>query len=185
VKAPLEVEIKLPVSSASRARFLLKTCGFGIRKPRVLESNSVLDDAKTTLRKRGLLLRVRRAGKVFTCTWKGAEVPGTHKRREEREFTVSDFGECIAVFNGLGYKESFRYEKYRTEFARPREPGHVTLDETPVGVYLELEGPARWIDATAKRLGYARADFITMSYGALYADWCMARGIKPSAMTFR
>ena len=91
---------------------------------------------------------------------------------------------CLAVFGGLGFHETFRYEKYRTEFAREGEPGIATLDETPIGVYMELEGPSRWIDRTAKTLGFARGAYITASYGQLYTEWCESRGIKPSNMRF-
>jgi adenylate cyclase class 2 len=76
----------------------------------------------------------------------------------------------------------FRYEKYRTEFARGSEPGLVTLDETPVGNFMELEGPARWIDHTAKVLGFSRDAYITDSYGKLYEDWCAARNLVPGDM---
>ena len=60
----------------------------------------------------------------------------------------------------------FRYEKYRTEFRQPRRAGVAMLDETPVGVYLELEGTPHWIDRTARRLGFQESDYITASYGA-------------------
>ncbi len=185
MRTPLEIEIKLAVGSARKARYLLRSHGFEIIQPRVFESNSVLDDDEGSLRARGLLLRVRRAGKLVTCTYKGLEIAGRHKCREEREFSLSDFDACMALFGGLGYRESFRYEKYRTEFARPKEPGHATLDETPIGVYMELEGPARWIDRTARTLGYLRDSWITASYGTLYREWCQAQGIEPSNMKFK
>jgi adenylate cyclase class 2 len=119
-----------------------------------------------------------------TCTFKGREIPGPHKQREEREFRASDFHEAVAVFHGLGYAPAFRYEKYRTEFARSGEPGHVTLDETPVGVLLELEGPAEWIDHTAKELGFQPGDYILKSYGRLYAEWREKHPEAPADMIF-
>ena len=133
---------------------------------------------------------MRGAGKkTVTCTFKGPEIAGSasqqrHKRRIENEFAASDLKACMAVFAGLGLHESFRYEKYRTEFAHDGEPGIATLDETPIGVYMELEGPALWIDRTAKALGYSRADYITSSYAQLYLEWCEARGLEPSNMCF-
>jgi len=132
-----------------------------------------------------VLLRVRRAGKTVTCTSKGAEaVGGRHKRREEHEFLASDFEAALAVFGAVGYREAFRYEKFRTEFARAGEPGHVTLDETPVGVYMELEGPARWIDRTALILGFPRDRWITLSYARIYKESCDARGTVAGDMRF-
>jgi adenylate cyclase class 2 len=180
----IETEIKLALASAAKGRALLRRHGFEIVRPRVFEQNLVLDDAAGSLYERNVLLRVRRAGKTVTCTAKGAELPGRHKRREEHEFVASAFEPCLEFFATLGYRESFRYEKYRTELAIPGEPGHVTLDETPVGVYLELEGPARWIDRTAKKLGFAPETWIKASYGRLYTDWCASRGIEATSMRF-
>jgi adenylate cyclase class 2 len=189
VKKPIETEIKLRVEGAgktgvAKARALLRRHGFAIITPRVFEQNLVLDDAQGSLRERGLLLRVRGAGKLITCTFKGVETPGRHKSREEREFRANDLESCVAVFTALGYPEAFRYEKYRTEFARENEPGHVTLDETPIGVFMELEGPARWIDHTAKDLGFPVTAYITDSYGKLYENWCEANGVEPKDMRF-
>ena len=184
MKKPEEVEVKIAAEDAATIRSLLRREGFRIVKRRVFEQNIVLDDAAGSIKARNLLLRVRSAGKIVTCTFKGKEMPGVHKRREEREFHADNIDECLALFAGLGYTPSLRYEKYRTEFHRAEEPGHITLDETPIGVFMELEGPARWIDATAKSLGYSRADYILLSYGRLFAEWCAAHGIESNAMTF-
>ncbi len=168
VKKPVETEIKLRVPTLAAARTLLRTHGFKIVVRRVAEQNLLLDDAERSIRARGMLLRLRRAGKLTTCTFKGVLKPGPHKSREEREFRVSDFDAALALFAGLGYSESMRYEKYRTEFARDGEPGRATLDETPVGIFVELEGPARWIDRTAKSFGFTKADYVTDGYATLY-----------------
>ncbi len=174
----METEIKLAVTDARRGRILLRQHGFRVSRPRVFERNLVLDDSRGSLRKRGMLLRVREAGKTVTCTFKAPEVPGRLKRREETEFEVSELGACLAVFEALGYREAFRYEKYLTEFRRDAENGIATLDETPIGVYLELEGPARWIDRTAKALGFSRDAYVTASYGRLYL-----RGARRQALS--
>jgi adenylate cyclase class 2 len=184
LKPPVEIEIKLPVESAASARRLLRKHGFRVTAPRVFEQNIVLDDERASLRARGLLLRVRGAGKTITCTFKSPEEQGRHKRREELEFQVSSLDACLAVFGKLGYRESFRYEKYRTEFGHDNEPGHVTLDETPIGVFMELEGPATWIDQTAKLLGFSEDSWLTRSYATMYFEWCEKTGTKPSNMRF-
>ncbi len=189
MKAPIETEIKVRVETAAKARALVRPHGFRISAPRVFERNLVLDDERGSLRARGMLLRVRGAGKpggreIVTCTFKSPEMPGRHKRRGEREFRASDLDPCVALFAALGLRESFRYEKYRTEFQRPGERGRLMLDETPIGVFLELEGPARWIDRTARVLGFPPAAWITDSYGKLYEAWCKAAGVLPKAMRF-
>lgn len=185
MKKPQEVEVKIAVASASWVRKKLRDAGFHLRAARVFERNIVLDDDRGRLRQDGLLLRVRSAGSSVLCTFKGPAAGGRHKRREEREFDAGNLDECLAVFEGLGYRPSFRYDKYRTEFTRGSEAGHVTLDETPIGIFMELEGAARWIDATARSLGFSRADYITASYGKLYLVWCCEHGKKPGNMVFR
>jgi adenylate cyclase class 2 len=185
VKAPEEIEVKIAAESAAILRARLRENGFRIARPRVFERNIALDDETRSLRKRNLLLRIRIAGKLITCTWKGKETAGgAHKRREEREFHADNLEECLAVFRGLGYAPAFEYEKYRTEYARQGEPGHALLDETPIGVFMELEGPARWIDRTAKQLGFSRDDYILLSYGRLYEQWRQAHGIESTDMSF-
>ncbi len=59
-----------------------------------------------------------------------------------------------------------------------------TLDETPIGIYLELEGTPAWIDRTARRIGFREEDYITESYGRLYLDWCRKNRVKPGDMVF-
>jgi len=185
VKAPEEIEVKIAAESAAILRARLRGNGFRITRPRVFERNITLDDEERSLKGSSVLLRVRVAGKLITCTWKGKEIHGgAHKRREEREFHVDNLEECLALFRGLGYAPSFRYEKYRTEYARQGEPGHATLDETPIGVFMELEGPVRWIDRTAKQLGFSRDDYILLSYGRLYEHWCESHGVESRNMSF-
>jgi adenylate cyclase, class 2 len=84
----------------------------------------------------------------------------------------------------LGHHPVFRYEKFREEYERPGQHGTITLDETPIGSFLELEGAPKWIDRTARQLGFSRADYITRSYGNLYLAYCREHGIIPSDMTF-
>lgn len=83
----------------------------------------------------------------------------------------------------MGYQPVFRYEKYRTEYTDGT--GILTLDETPIGCYIELEGDPQWIDETAGKLGYHERDYITKSYGALYRSHCLERQVPPTNMVFR
>ena len=84
----------------------------------------------------------------------------------------------------MGYRAVFRYEKYRTEYVKPRSEGKVLLDETPIGNFIEIEGSPRWIDRTARQLGYKTGDYITRSYGYLYLAYCRERRIRPKNMLF-
>ena len=185
-RSALETEIKLRVPSPQAARRLLLRQRFRVTAPRVFESNLVLDTPGIALRSSGRLLRLRTSGKAHRITYKGPASVGRHKSREEIEFSLDDPAAAARVFAALGFEPLFRYEKYRTEFARPRNPGGiVTLDETPVGAFLELEGEPAWIDRVAADLGFSPSDYITASYGALYASWCRERGLEPSHMVFQ
>ena len=129
-------------------------------------------------------MRVREAGATSTLTYKGAPVPGKHKSREEVETGISNAESTRAILERLGFEVVFRYEKFRTEWAKTGERGLATLDETPIGYYLELEGAPQWIDRTARRLGFNQADYITASYGRLYQEFCKRKGIQPGHMIF-
>jgi adenylate cyclase class 2 len=183
-KGTQETEIKLAVNDARSARRLLREAGFVVSQPRVFEANTVFDTSELSLRASYCLLRIRQAGRVTTLTYKGVPQTGKHKSREEVEVKIDDAAAMTAIVERLGYHRVFRYEKYRTEFHQPRRTGVAMLDETPVGVYLELEGTPHWIDLTARRLGFPESGFITASYARLYMDWCAANDCTPGDMTF-
>ncbi len=179
-----EVEIKLKIEDPEQASRLLREHGYAVRTPRTFESNTLYDTQDLALRAQRRILRIRLAGGRTLVTFKGAPGEGPHKIREEVEFCVDSEPQAALLFDRLGYRAVFRYEKYRTEFERPGEPGHITLDETPIGVYFELEGDPAWIDRTAAELGFAPGDYITDSYGRLYFRHCETQGIVPSHMVF-
>jgi adenylate cyclase class 2 len=181
---PVETEVKIRIAAIPPVQERLHELGFQIRRPRVFESNVVLDAIDARLRKNGELLRIRRAGDEGLLTFKGPGQAGPHKSREEIETKVSDPDALEQILVRLGFTPGFRYEKYRTEYFRPSEPGVVTLDETPIGNFLEIEGPPEWIDSTATKLGHSRSEYITKSYAALYIEYCRERHITPLNMVF-
>ena len=180
-----EIEIKLGIANAGEGKRQLRAAGFRVVRRRVFEANTVYDTSASSLREQGKLLRLRSAGKLHTLTFKGPPFPGKHKSRVELEVSVGDAAAAARVFEALGYGPHFRYEKYRTEFAKPGEGGVAVIDETPIGCFLELEGAPRWIDRTARALGFRESDYNTDSYGTLYLDYCRERGIQPSNMVFK
>jgi adenylate cyclase class 2 len=179
-----EIEIKLRVASARAARRLLKAAGFRVRRRRVFEDNRIFDTPELVLRRAGTVLRVREAGKISTLTYKGPMAGGRHKSREELEIEISDAATAAVILERLRFHPVFRCQKYRTEYFQPGAHGIVTLDETPIGCFLEIEGTPRWIDRTARRLGFQELDYITASYGRLYQEFSKARGIAPGDMIF-
>jgi adenylate cyclase class 2 len=184
VLSNLEIEIKLRIDSVAAARRLLRQRGFSIVTPRVLEINTIFDTAAGTLRSGRKLLRLRQARHRHTLTFKGPTNSSRFKSREELESDFSDPASMRRILERLGYAPVFRYEKYRTEYAGPDAAGAVMLDETPIGAFLELEGGPRWIDRTARALGFSRDGYITSSYGKLYLEHCQAKGVEPTKMVF-
>jgi len=179
-----EIEIKLRVADAPRARRQLRESGFRISRPRVFESNTIFDTPTLSLRTAGLILRVRDVKGTAKLTYKGPITPGKHKSREELEIDAGEPRVLAAILEKLGFQPVFRYEKFRTEF-RGDPGGEATLDETPLGVFLELEGSPGWIDRTARRLGFSEADYVTDSYARLYFDWCAQQRRTPRNMVFK
>jgi adenylate cyclase, class 2 len=183
-----EIEIKLAYEGTPEAaRAMLEQHGYTLSEPRTLEADQVFDRGRE-LRDSDQLLRLRRTRGQnrdrATVTYKGPGAKGIHKSREEIEFDVSDQEAFTVALERLGYYPSFRYEKYRTTFASAGEPGLVTIDETPIGVFLELEGAPDWIDHTAARLGYPPAKYLTCSYASLYKEFRLAHLGEPENMTF-
>ena len=179
-----EIEIKLPLPDAAAGRRLLDAAGFRLLQSRVFEANTLFDSPDGRLRAAASLLRLRQAGPRVLLTFKGPATFQKHKSREELEIELSDATTAAQILARLGFLPVVRYEKYRTEYAEAGQPGLVTLDETPIGDFLELEGPPEWIDRTAARLGFREADYITASYVALHHEFCRARGLPPSDMVF-
>jgi adenylate cyclase, class 2 len=180
---PTETEIKIALTDARSATALLTAKDFQIIKPRVFEANIVLDTPHNLLRSSGRLLRIR-CEQDCILTYKGPAVRSRHKSREEIEVRVSDPAAAQLILKNLGYFPTFRYEKYRTEFARQSDQGLITLDETPIGCFLELEGESEWIDHAAMDLGFDESQYITESYGSLYRRHCETLGVEPSDMVF-
>ncbi len=194
MKVPHEIEIKLAVRDGAHLRALrrrLRELGFRVAEGRRREQNQLFDFPGGRLRRARCLLRLRSEKKRYLVTFKGAPVRSRrYKVRREIEFEVSEGERLGAVLMGLGLRPTFRYEKYRTTYRRPREAAahrhaRVELDETPIGAYLELEGSPAWIDRVARELGFRPSDYVTASYAALYFQACRARGRRPSHMLFR
>ena len=83
----------------------------------------------------------------------------------------------------------FRYEKYRTTFRLPDSNAWakgllIELDETPIGTFVELEGPAAAIDRAAVELGFSNRDYILKNYLSLYVEDCRRKGQEPGHMLF-
>lgn len=149
--------------------------GFKTVSENVREHNYVFDTPGLHLKNDNKLLRLRQSGNACVLTFKRPD-PNTprksidkiYKIREEIEVTVSDFDKAETIFKGLGYEVFFIYEKYREELTGPDGEVEIMLDHTPVGDFIEIEGPAPEIDRVAVLLGFSKEDYITSNYYKLW-----------------
>jgi len=207
MNASKEIEIKLEVRDPRALKRRLAELGFRRVKARHFESNRLLDFPNLALRQAQRVLRLRFVDGKYLLTFKGGPARSRHyKVRAELETEVEDGRGLKEILESAGLREVFRYDKYRTEYApgagskdilrpegavrrrgstrRALERCELVYDETLIGNYVELEGPKRWIDEVAGRLGYERPDYITLSYAALYHQKCREQGKRPANMVF-
>jgi adenylate cyclase, class 2 len=188
-----EIEIKFQVADLRALTRKLRAAGFRLVTPRAHEMNTLYDLQGGVLRQRNELLRIRKYGSMWTLTHKSGTKRGKHSSRIELETTVADGRRMDAILRALGYEPAFRYEKFRAEWAdekrtdkkRAGGAGHVVVDETPIGNFCEIEGPPRWIDSTAKKLGVGRGDYVTENYATLFSEWRRKTRSRAEEMTFK
>ena len=149
---------------------------------RRLQRDVILDTSSRDLFVAGTALRVRSDGELAFLTFKGPVVPGAVKAREEIETEAASATALLAICAALGFAPAFRYEKYREEFALPGAV--IAVDDTPIGVFVEIEGDDAAIHDLAGRLGFAPSDYLTTSYRALFAASAGARAGERD-MTFQ
>lgn len=180
---PQEIEVKFRVPNLGALTRQLKSAKFRLQTPRTHELNTLYDLPGEVLRQRKQLLRLRQYGSEWKLTHKHGGKIGRHSSREELETKVDNGKHMDAILRSLGYSPSFRYEKFRAEWSDGK--GNVVVDETPIGHFAEIEGPSRWIDQTAKKLGVRRDQYIMKNYATLFADWKHETKTKADEMTFR
>ena len=178
-----EIEIKFRVGNVRALARKLRAAGFHIVTRRTHEMNTLYDLPGEVLRKRKQLLRLRQYGSEWTLTHKSQGKTGRHSSRVELETSVGDGKKMDAILRALGYGPSFRYEKFRAEWTDGK--GQVVVDETPIGNFCEIEGPPRWIDGTAKKLGVDREQYIMKNYATLFAEWKRETKSRAPEMTFK
>ncbi|WP_348268981.1 class IV adenylate cyclase [Edaphobacter sp. DSM 109919] len=184
-----EIELKFPLSDPAALQARLPQLGFRLDTPRTFEHNTLYDTATRDLRAQTQLLRIRQYGDLCTVTHKRMpdQIPSEtrYKVRIETETTVADGHALSEIFQQLGYVPVFTYEKFRTEWSHTTEKSaHLVIDETPIGNYVELEGPPEWIDRTIAELNIDPATCLTDSYGKLFLDWKQRTGSPAEHLTF-
>jgi len=178
-----EIEIKFRVANRRAILRKLRDAGFRLKTSRTHEMNTLYDLPGEVLRNRKELLRLRQYGRNWKLTHKSGSKAARHSSRVELETAVDDGKKMDAILRALGYSPSFRYEKFRAEWTDGK--GDVVVDETPIGDFCEIEGPSRWIDATAKKLGIQSREYITKNYATLFSEWKQEQNSPVTEMTFK
>ncbi len=164
----MEIEVKIEVKDFSPFEKILSKEIFDEIRDWVFEDNLVFDMEDLKLKKEGKLLRVRKTGENVVLTFKNKveKKSSKYKVREEIEIKVSDFENTIKILEGLGYKVFFRYQKFRKVYSY--SSNHVCFDKTPIGNFIEIEGDESFILKIAKKLGFAKKDFLKDTYYDLF-----------------
>ncbi|HSC29838.1 MAG TPA: class IV adenylate cyclase, partial [Vicinamibacterales bacterium] len=178
----LEREVKLRFGSVDEAHAAVLSCGATPLLGRRLQEDALLDTDDEQLRRRRCVLRIRMESGKSRLTFKGPMQPSVMKVREELETVVGDGAILLRVLQELGLHVWFRYEKYREEFAH--EDVIVAIDETPVGVFVEIEGSETGVSAMAEQLGRTTADYILDSYRGLFLKYREEYGLAGTDMVF-
>ncbi len=166
----LETELKIPVGDLSAVRsrlveieaLLISECG--------REVNLLLDTSDRELSRGGCVLRLRSYGARRVLTFKGpASYDGPIKIRPEHEVDIEDLGKMTTVFEALDYSEVARYEKDREVW----QSGDVeiVLDHTPMGDFVEVEGPSDLLESITCSLGLDPERAVRGSYMSLWSDY--------------
>lgn len=182
MSTPLEREIKLRFASSTDARAAIQAIGATPRHARRLQRDYLLDTTDGSLAQQRSALRVRLEPGDNRVTFKGPPQASTMKLREELETGVDDGDTLLRVLERAGFHIAFRYEKYREEFTW--QDVIVAIDETPLGTFVELEGPEDGIGAAAEQLGRAPADYVIDSYRSLFVRHRDALGLPHADRVF-
>ena len=179
----LEQEIKLQFPTLHVARAAVAAAHGCLVVPRRLIDDQLFDTPDGRLGRAGTALRLRRDRDHAVLTVKGPVLPGAVKIREELETSIGDARIAEAMLVALGFQPYFRAQKYREEYTIGS--AHLSVDEAPVGVFVEVEGTPEEIGRVTVLLGRTPADYRLESYMGLWRRRCHDTGVtEPADMLF-
>ena len=178
-----EIEVKFIIDDLAAMRQRIVAIGAALKTPRTYEDNVVFDTADQRLRRQGCLLRLRRdRHNIVTYKEPGRSKHQDFKVRQEYEVSVSDFAQMHAILEKVGLQPALRYEKYRETFTCNN--AELLLDETPCGIFLEIEGPQDTIRDLAAQLGIDFKTRLIAGYGEIFEAVCATYNLHLTDMTF-
>lgn len=166
---PVESELKIPVADFEPIRASLRSARAIAVQTMALEINLLLDSDDGRLRDAGSLLRLRKHGDRKLLTFKGpVSYRGAIKERPEYETEVADGERMGEILERLGFSVFMKYEKEREEWLLGE--ASVVLDHTPMGDFVEVEGPPEQLEQTVHLLGLHVAEAVRGSYVTLWHE---------------
>jgi len=161
-----EIEVKFLLKDLTALIQKIDQLNLSCTQKRVHEFNLRYDLPDGRLVTKKQVLRLRQDTQAL-LTFKG---PGVLDEgvllRKEIEVSVSDFDTARRLLEALGYQVIMMYEKYRANYLM--DGVVLSVDETPFGLFIELEGesPAQ-VKSAASLLGLDWRQRINLSYSAL------------------
>ncbi len=178
-----ELEAKFYITKPEALETKLNTLGAEMIQGRTHEYNLRFDTPDQKLAQQFQLLRLRK-DQVTRLTYKGpATNQGGVNVREEIEIAVGDFETAKQLLHALGYEVTAIYEKYRRTYKLNHN--HITIDEMPFGVFVEVEGPDKeGIKTTSETLGLNWDVNISENYLMIFYRLKEALRLDFNEMTF-
>jgi adenylate cyclase class 2 len=166
----IESELKIPVTDLDQVRVNLQRARAIVVQMMAREVNILVDTKDHQLRNAGSLLRLRQHGDRKILTFKGpVSYRGAMKERSEDETEVAELDSMVKILERLGFSVFMKYEKDREEWLL--QDCSVVLDHTPMGDFVEVEGPPVRLERTAHLLGLDVASAVRGSYVGLWLDY--------------
>lgn len=180
-----ETEIKLYVPDLQAVEQRLTAVEAALKAPRIFERNVRYDRADGSLSANAMVLRLRQDTRI-RLTYKedlpDVEASSSVSSRFEAEVEVSDFEAMDTILRKLGYKPYMVYEKYRTTYLLNN--AEITLDELPVGTFVEIEGDAEAIQTVRESAGLENARQMPSSYTTIFDRVKKRLGLHFADITF-
>jgi adenylate cyclase class 2 len=158
----LEIEVKFHLAETKTLRDRILAMGATHCGP-MFETNIRYEDASKTLKKQGILLRLRKDDRIRLTFKSSLPRPDTQfKIHREIEVAVDDFDACHSILEGLGFHPEQAYEKWRETLVLDNT--NLLIDTMPYGEFLEIEGHKPHIRKIADRLGLNWEERILLNY---------------------
>lgn len=195
-----ETEVKIKVTDGASVYSRITGFTEGIVPLVQFEDDALYDFPDLRLFKAGSIFRLRKSSAAvrdeagnfsakpdsekYKLTWKGpSDTSRGNKEVEELEFDIGEPAAMFGMLRSFGLTPLFRYQKFRSVFEL--NGVKIIYDETPMGLFLEIEGEADKIDETAGGLGFTRSEFISLDYYSLWRAYCRENNLPEGDMLFK